>query len=232
MARLARIVAVGVPHHVIQRGNRRQPVFFGEADYEAYLRLMAEWCGRCGVAIWSYCLMPNHTHLIAVPAAADSLRLGIGEAHRRYTRRINFRQEWRGHLWQERFRSYPLDARHLLAAARYIELNPVRAGLAKRAADYRWSSARAHVAKRDDGLVIVRPLLELVSDWAAFLASAEDDEAVRTLRASEGTGRPAGDAAFVRKLGRRLKRSLERQRPGPKPAGNGGKEKRDRGRKG
>ena len=90
MARLARVVVPGVPHHVTQRGNRGQETFFGEADYAAYLSLLSEWCGRCGVAVWAYCLMPNHVHLIVVPRRADGLRRALGEAHRRYTRRINF----------------------------------------------------------------------------------------------------------------------------------------------
>ncbi len=100
MARLARVVVPGVPHHVTQRGNRRQATFFNEEDYAAYLALLGEWCGRCGVAVWAYCLMPNHVHLIVVPESEDGLRRGLGEAHRRYTRRINFREGWRGHLWQ------------------------------------------------------------------------------------------------------------------------------------
>jgi len=124
MARIARVVAPGLPHHVTQRGNRRQQTFFCDDDYRAYLELMAQWCSRCAVEIWAYCLMPNHVHLIAVPESKDGLRSAIGEAHRRYTRRINFREGWRGHLWQGRFASYTMEERYLLAAARYIEMNP------------------------------------------------------------------------------------------------------------
>ena len=98
MARLARVVVPGYPHHVTQRGNRRQQTFFCEEDYTAYLELMAEWCKVRGVQIWAYCLMPNHVHLIAVPQSEDGLSRAIGEAHRRYTRRINFREKWRGYL--------------------------------------------------------------------------------------------------------------------------------------
>ncbi|MGB2823526.1 MAG: transposase, partial [Phycisphaerae bacterium] len=153
MARLARVVAPGYPHHVMQRGNRRQKTFFSVGDYSAYLELLAEWCGKCGVEVWAYCLMPNHVHLVVVPATADGLRRGIGEAHRRYTRRINFRKGWRGHLWQGRFASFVMDEDYLLEAVRYIEMNPVRAGLAATADAWRWSSAAAHVAGRDDVLV-------------------------------------------------------------------------------
>jgi putative transposase len=117
MARLARVVAAGVPHHVTQRGNRRQRVFFGDDDYEAYRTLLAEGCRAAGVALWAYCLMPNHVHLIPVPPDAGGLRAALGEAHRRYTRRVNFREGWRGYLWQGRFASFPMDEAYLLACA-------------------------------------------------------------------------------------------------------------------
>ena len=115
MARIARVIAPGIPHHVTQRGNRCQQAFFIVGDYEAYLALMAEWCAKLNVQIWAYCLMPNHVHLIVVPESKEGLARAIGEAHRRYTRRINFREECRGHLWQERFASFPMDERYLLA---------------------------------------------------------------------------------------------------------------------
>src|SRR4030065_1065208 len=155
MARLARVVVPGVWHHVTQRGNRRQQTFFNDEDYQAYLELLGEWCGQCGVEVWAYCLMPNHVHLIVVPDSEDGLHRALGEAHRRYTRRINLREGWRGHLWQGRFASFAMDQRHLLRAARYVELNPVRAKLCRAAWRWRWSSAAAHVAGRDDGLVRV-----------------------------------------------------------------------------
>ena len=127
MARIARVVVPDIPHHITQRGNRRQKTFFCDEDYHEYLALMTASCEQHNVAIWSYCLMPNHVHLIAVPQTEDGLQRALGEAHRRYTRHINFRENWRGHLWQERFASFPMGENHLLAAARYIELNPVRA---------------------------------------------------------------------------------------------------------
>jgi len=109
MPRIARVVAPGFPHHITQRGNRRQETFFRDEDYVAYKSLLSEWCQRHGVDIWAYCLMPNHVHMIAVPQDEDGLRLAVGEAHRRYTREINFREGWRGHLWQGRFASFPMD---------------------------------------------------------------------------------------------------------------------------
>ena len=218
MARIARVVAPGYPHHVTQRGNRRQRTFFGEGDYAAYLELMADWCGRCGVAVWAYCLMPNHVHLVVVPSSEHGLARGIGEAHRRYTRRINFRKRWRGHLWQGRFSSFVCDEAHLLAAVRYVETNPVRAGLCRRPWRYRWSSAAAHMAGADDVLVKTRPMLEIVSqqmaDWQAYLALETPAETIRRLRLHERTMRPVGNAGFIGKLERLLGRNLRPGRPG------------------
>ena len=217
MAGLARVVVAGVPHHITQRGNRRQETFFSEADYAAYVDLMADWCDRCGVQVWAYCLMPNHVHLIAVPESENGLRRGIGEAHRRYSRRINFRQSWRGHLWQGRFASFPMDEKHLMMAVRYIELNPVRAKVCRAPWRRRWSSAAAHVLGKDDRLVRVAPLLKRVTDWRAYLAEGLDSEQVELLRCHERTGRPLGSADFLGRLEKALGRLLRKQRPGPKP---------------
>src|SRR3990172_2568481 len=190
MARLARLVIAGLPHHVTQRGNRGQQTFFNDGDYVAYLELMAEWCREERVEIWGYCLMPNHVHLIAVPKTENGLRRAIGEAHRRYTRRINFREKWRGYLWQGRFASFIMDEPYLLAAARYVELNPVRAELAANAAEGPRSRAKAHLSGRDDSLVKVAPLLALIGDWRGFLNSAIREEELRNLREHGRTGRP------------------------------------------
>ena len=161
--------------------------------------------------------MPNHVHLILVPADESGLRDALGEAHRRYTRMVNFREGWKGHLWQERFHSFVMDERHLLAAARYVERNPVRARLCARAQEWTWSSAAAHFARRDDALVAVRPLLELVPDWEAFIGEGEDDSFNELLRGHASTGRPLGSDAFGESLERQLARSLKRKKPGPKP---------------
>jgi len=217
MARLARVVVPGLPHHVTQRGNRRQPTFFGEDDYAAYRALLAEGCRKAGVAVWAYCLMPNHVHLILVPPEPDGLRAALGETHRRYTRFVNGREGWRGYLWQGRFASCPMDERGLLACARYVELNPVRAGLVRAPEDWRWSSARAHLAGRDDELAAAAPLLGCVPDWAAFLGGGLAEDERDAIRAGERTGRPLGSADFVAELEGRLGRPLSRRRPGPRP---------------
>jgi len=217
MARIARVVLPGVPHHVTQRGNRRQQTFFDDEDYAAYLELMAEWCERCGVEVWAYCLMPNHVHLIAVPAGESGLARAVGEAHRRYTRRVNFREGWRGYLWQGRFASFPMDEAWLLRAARYVELNPVRARLCRKPWRWRWSSAAAHVAGEDDMLVRAAPLLERAgADWKDFVLGGLDADDAESLRRHGRTGRPLGSESFVVRAERALGRVLRPRRPGPR----------------
>lgn len=217
MARLARVVAPGFPHHITQRGNRRQETFFIDDDYRTYIRLMKEWCHRYNVEIWAYCLMPNHVHLVAVPETEEGLRYAIGEAHRRYTRYINFKKGWRGHLWQGRFSSYPMDERYLLAAARYVELNPYRARLTDKAEKYPWSSAAAHIKGIDDQLVKVSPLLDMVDDWRGFLSEDVSAKEIDRFQHHERTGRPLGDDGFVTNIEKVVNRLIKKQKPGPKP---------------
>ena len=217
MARIARVVMPGIPHHITQRGNRRMETFFCNKDYREYLDLMADECNAHGVEVWAYCLMPNHVHLIVVPQSEDGLRRAIGEAHRRYTRMVNFREEWRGHLWQSRFGSFPMDEEYLLAAARYVELNPVKAGLAAKPQSYRWSSARAHLSGKDDVLVKAAPILERVPDWRGFLAAGDAWNYGGAYERHERTGRPLGGAAFIRLLEKALGRMLRPRKPGRKP---------------
>jgi len=147
-------------------------------------------------------LMPNHVHLIAVPESADGLRRAIGEAHRRYTRQINFREKWKGHLWQGRFSSFLMDEEYLLAATRYVELNPVRAGLVSTHEEYRWSSARAHMNGKDDALVTVKPLLESVGGWKQFLCGDVSNEEYELLQRYERTGRPLGQPTVYGAVGK------------------------------
>lgn len=219
MVRIARVVVPGVPHHVIQRGNRRLKTFYCEADYRVYRALVATYCTEHGVEVWAYCLMPNHVHLIAVPEREDGIRKAFGEAHRRYTRHINLLKSWTGHLWQGRFSSYPMSEDHLMAAARYVEMNPVHAGLSNHAADYPWSSAKAHCLGTDDELVRVKPLLEMVEDWGSFLQGdiRESDKSLFQLH--ERTGRPLGSEVFVHRTEEALDRILKKQRPGRKSRG-------------
>ena len=220
MARLARLVVPGLPHHVTQRGVRRMPTFFDDADYRTYLDLVAEGCQSAGTAVWAYCLMPNHVHLVLVPSTPDGLRAALAEAHRRYTWQVNRRQDWRGYLWQGRFRSFVLDEPHLAVCARYVELNPVRAGLAARPQDWPWSSARAHLSGRDDRLVAVRPMLDRVADWRGLLADDLSEPELDRLRRHGRTGRPCGGADWIKQLEARTGRPLKKRKPGRKPQGD------------
>jgi putative transposase len=218
MARFARVVIPGLPHHVTQRGNRGQPIFLQPGDQAAYRSFLAAQLRLARVECWAYCLMPNHVHLVLVPGDEHGLARAVGEAHRRYTSFVNARQGWVGHLFQNRFASVVMDERHLLTAARYVALNPVRARLAPRAEAWPWSSARAHLSCRDDALVSVRPLLDRVDDLAGFFAPDEaDDPAFAALRPAEITGRPAGAPEFVASLEARLDRRLTPLPRGPKP---------------
>lgn len=224
MSRLARVVAPGFPHHVTQRGNRRMRTFFGDEDYRAYLSLLTTWCSRHDVRIWSYCLMPNHVHLIVVPSTAEGLCRAVGEAHRRYTRRVNLREGWRGHLWQDRFTSYVMDDTYLLAASRYIERNPVKAGLAVSPADWTWSSAAAHIAGRGDAVAEGQWLADRIAGWVCtwgeYLRDWDEAEVASQLASHERTGRPLGQKGFAKRIGTLVGRNLIPGKPGPKPKQN------------
>jgi putative transposase len=189
MPRAARIVLPGIPHHVTQRGNRRQRTFFGDEDYALYLRLLRYGCEKAGTRIWAWCLMPNHVHLILAPAREDGLSAALGPAHRAYTWEINQREGWRGYLWQGRFASFPMDEAHLHVCLAYVELNPVRAGLAKRPEDWRWSSARAHLGLAGDGVTDLAATRGRIGDWRAFLDGGLAEEELETIRAGERSGR-------------------------------------------
>jgi putative transposase len=192
-------------------------VFFEEGDYSYYLHLMRNAARESKTAIWAYCLMPNHVHFIAVPTEPDGLRKLFADAHRRYTSVLNARHDWTGHLWQGRFSSVAMDARHLMAAVRYVTLNPVRAGLAPRAEDWRWSSARAHLDGRSDGVVDPSPVLERTGDFAAYLGQDEDIGAIEALKRSYSTGRPVGADSWLQSLSAQTGRNLAPVRPGPRP---------------
>lgn len=216
MARMARVVVPHYPHHVTQRGNRRQQTFFQEEDYRAYIELLVNAKEKAGVSVWAYCLMPNHVHFVVVPQRQDSLSMFFSEAHRRYTRRVNFREGWQGHLWQERFHSSVMDERYLLTAVRYAELNPVRAGLCDRPADWTWSSIHAHLNGEDDILVTVKPMLERIDNWWEYLATQDSEEEFETIRNLSRTGRPIGSDSFIDKLEHMTGNRLRKGKPGPK----------------
>ncbi|HWT32006.1 MAG TPA: transposase [Croceibacterium sp.] len=218
MARLPRFVLPGIPHHVTQRGNRREQTFFEDDDYALYLDLLADAAARAQVEIWAYCLMPNHVHIVAVPHDADGLGRCFRYVHRHYTGYVNARQRWTGHLWQGRFSSVAMDEPHLVCALRYVSLNPVRARLVRRPEDWRWSSVRAHLAGEGDRVVTVAPAIDRVGDFGVFL-SAEFDEALNyaALRKAESVGRPVGSPEWLADMETRTGLKLAPGKRGPKP---------------
>jgi len=153
MSRVGRVVIAGFPHHITQRGNRREDVFLSDADRQAYVGFARKYADLHGLAVWAYCLMTNHVHLVAVPVRKASLALALRDTHAVYAMRFNALAGVTGHLWQGRFYSCPLDEAHLWAAVRHVERNPVRAGLVSHAGDYPWSSAAAHCGRAGDPLL-------------------------------------------------------------------------------
>ncbi len=218
MARMPRLVVPGYPHHVTQRGNRRMKTFFSEGDYQAYLNWVSEFKAEAGVEIWAYCLMPNHVHLVVVPEQKDSLSSFFRQVHRYYSRYINFRENWRGHLWQERFHSFVMDEQYLLATVRYVELNPVRAHLCQRPEQWRWSSTKAYRSGIDDSVVSVQPMLSRINDWDQYLKTGEDVSDIDCIRRNSRTGRPLGNGDFIESLEVLTGRELKVRKPGPKSA--------------
>jgi putative transposase len=215
------VVAVGAPHHVTQRGNNRQKTFLYDSDCRFYLALLADQSRRHDLGMLGYCLMPNHVHLIVVPQRPDSLARALGRAHNLYSRWFNRLRRRSGHLWQNRFYSAPLGRDHLLTALRYVDLNPVRAGLIERAVDYRWSSAGAHVSGRDSsGLLDLAAWAEICprNDWAPYLEAATQQEALLArIREATRSGKPLGDKLFVDELRQKAGFELELRPPGRPP---------------
>ena len=215
MARLARAVAPGAPHHVLQRGNPGQRIFATDDDYKDYVALVAEGCANARVSVLAYCLLPKQIHLILVPPGPKALRQALGEAHRRFTRAVNARRAREGGLFRGRFSSFPMDEASLPLVARFVEQAPVRGRVAAKAKDWRWSSAQAHLKGKRDGFLDGKLLKGL--DWKAEIAKPLAPAELKTISACEHTGRPLGSPAFVKSLEKRLGRTLARQRPGPKP---------------
>jgi len=219
MARLARAVFPGHPHHVTQRGNGRAQTFFDDADYALYRDLLAQHCAAAGVEVWGWVLMPNHVHLILVPGDQDGLRRALAAVHRRYAGHVHARLKRTGHFWQGRFGCAAMDEAHLGAALRYVALNPVRARLVERATDWPWSSVHAHLGLVvEDGLTAVAPVRERYPDFGALIAAGEEEETFARLRRAEAIGRPVGDTEFMEALERESGRALMPAKRGRKVA--------------
>ena len=216
MPRVARTVAKGYPHHVTQRGNYRQTIFETDEDFNQYLKWLKVYSRKYGLDIWAYCLMDNHVHFICVPKHEETLARTFNTLHMRYAQYINRRRNASGHLWQGRFYSTILDEAHVYAAVRYVENNPARTGMVKKAEDYKWSSAREHIDAAPEVVSGNCFLLQEIRNWRTFLRAREDTAMTQQIRKGSMTGRPCGDESFIKKLekrfGRRLK-ALPRGRP-------------------
>jgi len=217
MARLARSTVIGYPHQVTQRGNYEQTVFEEEADFRRYLAWLGEFSDRYHVEIWAYCLMRNHVHFICVPKAEDGLARTFNTLHMRYAQYFHGKKGLSGHLWKGRFLSCILDDQSVFEEVRFIETNPVRAGIVERAETYPWSSARHHVLGEQDPVIKNSCFQKKeVTDWRTYLMERGDEPILLRTWQSLKTGRPAGDESFVHGLeeivGRRLM-ALPRGRP-------------------
>ncbi len=220
MPRQARTVFAGVPHHITQRGNRREEVFYTDEDRTTYLDWLYEYSQKHKVEILAYCLMTNHIHLIALPKTEDGLQSVLKPLHMRYAQRFNRERGWQGHVWQGRYFSSALDEHYLWNAIRYVERNPVRARMVRRSENYLWSSAAAHCGNREDKLLTTKSYwkkqIESIGDWSAWLAEGDSEEEMVILRRNVEKGLPCGSERFIRKLEKRVGRLL-RYRPMGRP---------------
>ena len=217
MPRTARVVVPGMPHHITQRGSRQSNVFRDESDRSLYLEQLIDSCHEFLLRIIAYCLMTNHVHFVAIPEREDSIQKVFHRVHGTHAQRFNKKYELVGHLWQERPFSCVLDEGHFWNAIRYVERNPVRAGLVNRAADYRWSSAAAHCNGEDDPVLSSTIRLERHFDREEWLGENENLETNKIIRQCTATGRPCGDDDFVKRVERITQRDFTRKPPGPKP---------------
>ena len=217
MARQARIVLSNTAHHITQRGNRGEHIFFEKADYQSYLDILTEQCQRFKVSLLSYCLLPNQIHLIAVPQKAELMARAIGETHRRYTNHINERQNWRGHLFQDRFFSYPADEQNSLRAARFVETMPVTAGIAPKPENYLWSSAKCRIKVIENP--ILRPFrsFHAIHNWGDYLNRPMDPNELKIIQTHLQTGRPRGSDLFLDNIEAQIGRPVRPQKRGRKP---------------
>lgn len=216
MARIARVVAVGLPHHITQRGNDRGQVFFDDDDRRFYILTLMKYRLSYGVDVWAWCLMDNHLHILAVPHRPDSLARCFGAVNLVYTQRINRKRQRSGRLWQNRFFSCVVDAdSYLLPVVRYIERNPVRAGLVRKVWDYEWSSARGHVLREHDPLLSGdSPLAGMLGeDYRDYVHDQQEDETTR-IRRETASGRPLGDMPFIARIESLTRRTLTIRRAG------------------
>jgi len=211
MSRTARIVIPDLPYHITQRGNYRQDIFEDDEDRLSYLSWIDDYSKKYRLSIIAYCLMDNHVHFIAIPRKEDSLAKVFSISHMRYSQYFNKKKKASGHLWQGRFYSCVLDEDYLVAALRYVERNPVRAGIVRKPWRWKWSSAGVHVGQ-GDGVVNLENITTLidttVEEWKEYIDLDENEEEVEVIRKHTLLGRPLGTKEFIAKLGKRLGRVL------------------------
>jgi putative transposase len=211
-------VAAGYPHHVIQRGNNREAVFFEKEDRRQYLSLLKRYAVKWASPVMAYCLMSNHIHLLTKPGSEESLYKMMQGLTLCYTQYVNRNHGRTGRLWESRYHSCIVDQeKYLWAVAKYIEQNPVRAGLVERAEDYPYSSAAAHVNGSTDD-VLVEDLFtdDRRKDYILLLRSDVSRNETERLRYAVRTGRPFGTEEFVVEMENKLERRLL-QRPKGRP---------------
>jgi len=220
MPRRNRCVLPGMACHITQRGVDRRETYTSDEDRRTYLRLLRENLPDAQVSLLGWCLMSNHVHLIAVPQRADSLAVLLRRVHGRYAQYYNTRSGRTGHLWQNRFFACLLERDHLWTALAYVDRNPLRAGMVRGAADYRWSSAAAHVSGVDETGILDMEWWQhegRATDWDQVLGREELD-ATAALRRCTYAGRPFGNESFVSEMSQRFGRYWERGRPKKEPA--------------
>lgn len=221
MPRRARIVFAGIPHHITQRGNRKENVFFGNQDRKLYLRWLSEYCYRHEMEVLAYCLMTNHVHLVMIPSTAEGLHLTLKPLHTRYAQYVNKNQGWNGRLWQGRFFSSPMDESYTWWTIKYVELNPVRAGMVEKAEDYPWSSAAPHCGLRQDSVItsnrVWNTKFKSIENWSDWLSSGIEQETEQQIRAKVRKGLPCGSPSFIESLEKIIGQSLKVKRLGRPP---------------
>jgi putative transposase len=191
-------------------------VFFSDEDKRLYYEILMQEKEKAKIAVWAYCMMSNHVHLVAIPEMKNSLAKGIGESQRKYSRIINIRYDWKGHLWQERYKSNPMGRDYLYSAVRYIERNPVRAGIVEKAEDYFWSSAKAHVYGGNDELLSDFYLTSEIPDWSTYLGEEIEESEIKLIRSHVHSGLPLGNDEFIDNLERTFGMKLRKKKPGPR----------------
>lgn len=215
MARTARIVLPGYPHHVVQRSRGGEAVFAERDDYQAYLERLALSANEYGVAIYAYCLLPDSVHLVVVPRTAEGLALAIRRTHSTFSRLYNTKHGGAGTVWKDRFESCPVEKSRVLDIVRYVERLPVLRTPARKAERYEWSSAAAHAGKRVRSVVTEAwPPKGEVKDWGAFLKEKQPAELLAEIEVATARGRPFGSAAFLTRVEKKVGRPVRAQRVG------------------